>query len=56
MLRVGQRYIAWTAFERAYRLKEHYWPEIRIQEGFGTHCRARQKLIEDSKRRLAGAG
>ncbi len=48
MLRVGQRYIAWTAFERAYRMKKHYWPDQRIVDGFGAHCRARQKLIEDS--------
>jgi hypothetical protein len=48
MLRVGQRYIAWTAFERAYRMKDHYWPDQRIVDGFGAHCRARQKLIEDS--------
>lgn len=48
MLRVGQRHIAWTAYERAFRLKEHYWPERRIQAGFGEHCRTRQKSIEDS--------
>src|SRR4029077_3325029 len=45
---IGQRYIAWTAFARAYRLKDHYWPDRRIQEEFGAHCRARQKLIEGS--------
>ncbi len=49
MLRVGQRYIAWTAFERAYRMKEHFWPDANIQERFGKHCRARQNLIEKSQ-------
>jgi hypothetical protein len=46
MLRVGQRYIAWTAFERAYRLKDHIWPDPRIQEQFAVHCRSRQHEIE----------
>lgn len=48
MLRVGQRHIAWTGYERAYRLKDHYWPVARIQQGLGEHCRARQKSIEAS--------
>jgi tetratricopeptide (TPR) repeat protein len=47
MLRVGQRRIAWTAYERAYRLKEHSWPDPGIQEQFALHCRARQKTIEE---------
>src|SRR5207253_654714 len=46
MLRVGQRYIAWTAYERAYQLAEHYWPRPDVQERFSAHCRARQHLIE----------
>src|SRR6185369_7531658 len=46
MLRVGQGYIAWTAYERAYLLKDHYWPDLAIQKRFGEHCRARQRLIE----------
>ena len=27
MLRVGQRYVAWTAYERASRLAERFWPD-----------------------------
>jgi hypothetical protein len=48
MLRVGQRYIAWTAYERAWQLRDLYWADKSIQDGFGYHCRARQKLIEAS--------
>lgn len=48
MLRVGQRYIAWTAYERADRMRGHYWPDPRIRERFGRHCRDRQTLIEQS--------
>jgi hypothetical protein len=40
MLRVGQRYIAWTAYERAAQLGDPLGPK------FVEHCRNRQKLIE----------
>jgi hypothetical protein len=46
MLRVGQRYIAWCAFERAALLKDRYWPDPAIQDKFLAHCRARQALVE----------
>ncbi len=46
MLRVGQRYIAWCAFERAAILKERYWPDPALQEELVAHCRQRQQLIE----------
>lgn len=48
MLRVGQRYMAWTAYERAYQLRQHLWPDATIQTRFGEHCRGRQRLIEQS--------
>lgn len=48
MLRVGQRYIAWSAFERASRLAESFWPNQHIQQRFIEHCRKRQELIESS--------
>lgn len=46
MLRVGQRHIAWTAYERAHGMREQYWSDQRIQEGLGEHCRRRQTIIE----------
>jgi hypothetical protein len=46
MLRVGQRYLSWCAFERAAGLEESLWPDPEIRRGFVAHCRARQKLIE----------
>src|SRR5262249_28912743 len=46
MLRVGQRYIAWCAFERAAGMADRIWLEVDIQQQFVTHCRRRQQLIE----------
>jgi len=47
MLRVGQNYIAWCAFERAARLAKFAWPDPALQEQFTSRCRSRQKLIEE---------
>jgi hypothetical protein len=47
MLRVGQRHIAWCAFERAVRLADRFWPDRKIREQFIAHCRRRQQAIED---------
>jgi hypothetical protein len=46
MLRVGQRYIAWCAYERAAGLAERVWPDVEIQRQFKEHCRRRQQVIE----------
>ncbi len=46
MLRVGQRYIAWDAFERASRLAGRFWPDPALQQALRDHCRARQGEIE----------
>jgi hypothetical protein len=46
MLRVGQRYIAWCAFERAAGLAGRVWPDKDTQRQFAVHCRRRQKAIE----------
>jgi hypothetical protein len=46
MLRVGQRHVAWAAFERAYRLADRYWPDATTQAFLRAHCRARQADIE----------
>jgi hypothetical protein len=46
MMRVGQRYIAWCAYERAATLMDHFWPDPGIQQSFVAHCRARQAIIE----------
>jgi hypothetical protein len=46
MLRVGQRYIAWCAYERAAGMADRVWPNADIQRQFAEHCRRRQKTIE----------
>jgi tetratricopeptide (TPR) repeat protein len=46
MLRVGQRYLAWSAYERAARMAPVAWPEKELQLQFEKHCRNRQALIE----------
>ncbi len=46
MLRVGQRYIAWCAYERAIGLADRVWPDADLQRQFAEHCRNRQTLIE----------
>jgi hypothetical protein len=48
MLRVGQRHIAWCAFERARRLSERVGPLPRIRDGFVKHCVERQERIESA--------
>lgn len=50
MLRVGQRYIAWTAFERASRFADQFWPDAKIQQALREHCQKRQDQIEESLR------
>ena len=45
MLRVGQNYVAWNAFERAYLLGDGVGP-AEISGKFKEHCRARQERIE----------
>lgn len=46
MLRIGQRYIAWCAYERALRMADRFWPDPAIVRRFVQHCRSRQVLIE----------
>lgn len=46
MLRVGQRYLAWDAYERTLQMKEHIWPDPAIQQGFADRVRKRQEWIE----------
>jgi hypothetical protein len=53
MQRVGQRRIAWCAYERAARLAERFWPDRAIQEQFVEYCRARQSLLEAGLREHA---
>lgn len=48
MLRVGQRYIAWAAFERASRMADRYWPDPTKQQFLRDHCASRQKQIEET--------
>jgi hypothetical protein len=47
MLRVGQRYVAWTAYERAAQLADAFGPGP-IKDKFVEHCRKRQKVIEST--------
>ncbi|MDA1230777.1 MAG: hypothetical protein O2856_08385, partial [Planctomycetota bacterium] len=53
MLRVGQRYIAWNAFERASMLADRYSPDPQTQEFLKTHCASRQAAIEETLRFVA---
>lgn len=46
MLRVGQRYIAWCAYERAAGMADRVWHTADIQRRFVEHCRRRQQVIE----------
>jgi hypothetical protein len=48
MLRVGQRYIAWEAFERASRLADRFSPDQSLREFLINHCRQRQQAIEET--------
>ncbi|MEZ6062366.1 MAG: hypothetical protein R3C19_18645 [Planctomycetaceae bacterium] len=48
MLRVGQRYIAWTAFARASSMADRFWPDPEVQEFLRQHCRQRQQMIAAS--------
>jgi hypothetical protein len=48
MLRVGQRRIAWTAYERCKQLAGRYWPKPEIQQALRDHCASRQKEIEQT--------
>jgi hypothetical protein len=55
---VGQRHIAWAAFERAHRLADRYWPDPRLQTFLREHCRKRQAELQpefESYRPLADA-
>jgi hypothetical protein len=46
MLRVGQRYIAWCAYERAAGMADRVWPDADVRRQFVEHCRRRQQVIE----------
>jgi hypothetical protein len=46
MLRVGQRHLAWAAYERTASLASPFWPDPVRQQRLIDHCRSRQKLIE----------
>ncbi len=46
MLRIGQRYIAWTAFMRASWMADGFWPDAGIRRRFVGHCFGRLELIE----------
>ena len=45
MLRVGQRHIAWTAYERTKLLQERFSPDPKLREFLVQHCNQRQKAI-----------
>ena len=48
MLRAGQRFIAWAAYERAGRMADRYWPDPAVQQSLRDHCRKRQDQIEET--------
>lgn len=42
---IGQREIAWNAYERTLELSDKFWPDPAIREKLRTHCRERQRLL-----------
>lgn len=48
MLRVGQRYIAWKAYEKTKLLADRYSNDPELQEFLKAHCQNRQSEIETS--------
>ncbi len=46
LLRIGQRHIAWCAYERAASLSDHFSPDPADTRKFLHHCRNRQDCIE----------
>jgi hypothetical protein len=48
MLRVGQRYIAWAAYERAGRMADRFWPGPAVQQSLRDHCRRAAAQIEET--------
>ena len=46
MLRVGQRRLAWAAFERAGRMADRFWPDPDLKTFLHAHCLGRQAEIE----------
>jgi hypothetical protein len=45
MTRVGQRYIAWCAYERAQRLAERFSKDLSVQKEFIGHCQRQQSML-----------
>jgi hypothetical protein len=50
MARVGQRYLAWTAFERAARIAIQFSSCPHARQSFVEHCRRREQEMEQSLR------
>lgn len=50
MLRIGHRYIAWNAFERAKLLAERFSDDPAVQDFLKTHSQNRQSAIEETLR------
>jgi hypothetical protein len=48
MLRVGQRYLAWSCYERASRMGNQFWPTREAQDFLRDQCQRRQAAIERS--------
>jgi hypothetical protein len=46
MERVGQRGIAWNAYERTCGLAAKFWPQPDIQAALIRHCQGRQRFLE----------
>jgi hypothetical protein len=48
MIRVGQRHLAWSAYERSFRLSKDFSPDPATQQFLRDHCKKRQEKIEKS--------
>jgi hypothetical protein len=46
MMRVGQREIAWCAYERAVQLQDGFSPDAEVVRKIVSHCRGRQAVVE----------
>lgn len=47
MMQVGQKYIAWTGYERTKRLAQRFWKEDEFHKALIEFCNKTQKAIED---------
>jgi len=50
MERVGQRFVAWTAYARAAEMADRFWPNGELRRWLRDYCAERQRAIAESLR------